>query len=273
MRKIYFVLLIALLFSCKSMEEIKKQSEMEKKLEIAEKEIEIGRAAFAKIAGKYGVFKNDEATAYINKLGKSLALYTERQDIEYYFAILDTDQINAYALPGGYILITRGTINSIPDQPALIGVIAHELGHINLRHILKRVKIEVRYNFFELLARLISGPRQVVTNLANQVSDKIEEELFIKGLDSDDEFEADQYAITLLQSLNISGKNYIGYLESLHNLPDIKALENLDATHPDINDRIKRMKENLIDSIALLKDTDNFKRFKQIVLEKENKDE
>ncbi|MBP7551930.1 MAG: M48 family metalloprotease [Spirochaetes bacterium] len=260
-----------LIVSCKSMEEIKRENEVEKQLEVAEKEKEVGRAAFAKIAGKYGVLKNEEATSYLNKLGKSLALYTERQEIEYFFAILNTDQINAYSLPGGYILISKGTINSIDNQSALLGVLAHELGHINKKHILKRVKVEVRYNFFEMLARIISGPRQVITNIANQISDQIEEELFIKGLDSEDEFEADRYALDLLQSLNINARAYIDYLASLSNYPDVKALENLDATHPKTEERIKNMEEYIIPDIDKLNDSENFLKFKSLVKNGEEK--
>ena len=260
-----------LVVSCKSMEEIKRDNEVEKQLEVAEKEKEVGRAAFAKIAGKYGVLKNEEATSYLNKLGKSLALYTERQEIEYFFAILNTDQINAYSLPGGYILISKGTINSIDNQPALLGVLAHELGHINKKHILKRVKVEVRYNFFETLARIISGPTQVITNIANQISDQIEEELFIKGLDSEDEFEADRYALDLLQSLNINARDYIDYLSALSSYPDVKALENLDATHPKTEERIKKMEEYIIPDIDKLNDSENFLKFKSLVKNVEEK--
>ncbi|OHD09504.1 MAG: hypothetical protein A2086_16865 [Spirochaetes bacterium GWD1_27_9] len=259
------ILLVLLVFSCKTMEQLKEQRRLDLEREKTLKEIEVGQAVFAKIAGKYGILKNQEATEYLNKFGKSLAFYTERQDIEYFFAILNTEQINAYSLPGGYILISLGALKQVKNPGALAGIIAHELGHINKKHILNNVKIEVRYNFFELLARFLAGPKQIITNLANQISEKVEEQLFIKGFANTDEFEADLYAINLLQALNIGSKNYIDYLKDLQNIGEHKNLENLDATHPKIETRVEKLIEKLDNNINDLKTTQNFINFKKII--------
>ena len=126
------LMLVSITFSCETTAQRLEKQERERVIERAEKEREIGKSAFAKIAGKYGVVRDDEATAYLNKLGKSLAMYTERQEIEYFFAILDTDQVNAFALPGGFILITRGAIDAAPDMPTLIGIINLGMSLISL---------------------------------------------------------------------------------------------------------------------------------------------
>ena len=130
-RYLFLLVLISLsvFFSCTTTEDVELTVEQEKILEFAEKEIEVGRAVFAKLAGKYGIVRNEAATKYLNKLGKSLALYTERQELEYFFAILNTEEINGYALPGGYILITLGALKQIKEPGALAGILAHELGH------------------------------------------------------------------------------------------------------------------------------------------------
>ena len=175
--------IIMLTTSCKSLGEKQIEHRAQELSEYVEKEKELGRAAFAKLAGKYGVLKDEETTEYLNKLGKALSLYVERHELEYYFAILDSEQINGYALPGGYILITKGALKHIDTKGALLGVLAHELGHINKKHVLQGVKIETKQNFFETLARILAGPRQIITNVVNQVSQKIE--LFIEGLAED----------------------------------------------------------------------------------------
>ena len=189
-------------------------------------------------------------------------MYTERQEIEYFFAILDTDQVNAFALPGGFILITRGAIDAAPDMPTLIGIISHELGHINLKHILKHVRIETKPNFFEILARFIAGPRNVVTNMVSQITDKVEEQLFIQGLDAGDEFEADEYSVRLMQSLNISASNYMRYIASMHEAIAADALQSMDKTHPDINARVEHMTKVFDKTIPLLKNSEGFDEFK-----------
>ena len=96
--------------------------EQKQTLEIAEKEKEIGDAAFAKLAGKYGVLRDEALTAYLNKFGKSIALYCERQEFDYFFAILNTDTVNAYSLPGGYVLITKGALKALQTPGELAGI-------------------------------------------------------------------------------------------------------------------------------------------------------
>ena len=262
---IIFVLFLLSLLSCKSAQELKIQKETETMEEYVEKEKELGRAVFAKLAGKFGVVKDEEATKYLNMLGKSIGLYTERQELEYFFAILNTDQINAYALPGGYILISKGTLKSITNKGELIGVLSHELGHINKKHVLKGVKIQVKFNFFESLARILAGPRQVITNIVNQVSDKIEEKLFMEGLAADDEFEADNYAVNLMQSIGISAVDYLENLKSLSSHTDDKAMEELDKTHPDINVRLQKIESILNKNLKSSSTTDSFIAFKTII--------
>ena len=261
-------LFFSFLFSCKTRDDVMRSQEREKELERVEKEKEVGKSAFAKLSGKYGIFDNKDATEYLNKLGKSLALYTERQDIEYFFAILNTDQVNAYALPGGYVLITMGALKRVENPGELIGIISHELGHINKKHILNRVKIEVSFNFFEVLARLIAGPMQIVTNLSNQINNSIEEALFMKGLDKEDEFEADNYSINLVQSLNLNAGQYMGYLKKLGEEKS-DSLKNLDQTHPAISERISKIENILNKDLPIMRVSENFNKFKKIIQESE----
>lgn len=236
-------------------------SEQREVLEIAEREKEIGSAAFAKLAGKYGVLRDEELTGYLNKFGKSLALYCARQEFDYYFAVLDTDTINAYSLPGGYVLITKGALKALQSPGELAGVIAHELGHINKYHITNNVKIETKMNFFEVLARFIAGSRQVVSTMAAQVSEKIEEKLFIEGFDSDTEFEADAYAGELLAALDVNIDDYIAYLQRLDARNSEAAMQELDRTHPPMADRLAKMEVFRFPEIRTLPNTENFSNF------------
>ena len=111
-----------MLISCKSSADFKAKQDAAKFYEAVDKEIEVGRAVFAKLAGKYGVLRDQRATLYLNKMGKSLGMYTERQELEYFFAILSTEQVNGYALPGGYILISLGALRRMesPGAPSAI---------------------------------------------------------------------------------------------------------------------------------------------------------
>lgn len=253
-------LLGGLLFSCAGGPEARETATGD--VETVKKEIEVGKAAFAKIVGKYGMLKDEAATAYLNKYVKSLALYSDRQELEYFAAILGTAQVNGYSLPGGYIMITQGALERMDEPGALAGVIAHELGHISLRHVLDNVNIEVRYSFVETLARVLAGSRQVITSSIDQINDKIEERLFLEGYDASDEFDADRYAVTLLQALNVSAEPYVRYLERLDREEGTQALGNLDATHPATADRVARIKEMLLPGLPELQPTDEFRAFR-----------
>ncbi len=258
-----FLMIISLFMmcSCVTTKDNVITSEQKEILEIAEKEKEIGSAAFAKLAGKYGVLRDEALTAYLNKFGKSIALYCARQEFDYYFAVLNTDSVNAYSLPGGYILITKGALKALQTPGELAGVIAHELGHINKYHITNNVKIETKMNFFEVLARFIAGPRQVISTMAAQVSDKIEEKLFIEGFDSDTEFEADEYAGDLLTALNVNVSDYIAYLQRLEANADDESMQELDKTHPPMNERLAKLEAFRSDDVRVLPVSENFSNF------------
>jgi len=178
-------------------------------------EIEVGKAALAKISGAYGVIHDREATAYLTSYLQSLALYAERQGLTYRCVILASEQVNAYSLPGGYVAITLGALRQIQQPGELAGILAHELGHINKRHILNHVKIQVRKDFLETLGRIIAGSRLVITGSIDQINEKIAERLFLEGYGSEQEYEADLYAVDLLQSLGLEASSYASFLTRL----------------------------------------------------------
>lgn len=232
----------------------------------ARKEMEVGEAAFAKLAGFYGVVQDEEATRYLNLLLKSLAIYGGRQELDYRAAILATDQVNAFALPGGIVLVTLGTVKRVETPGALAGVLAHELGHVYHEHILRNVSIEVEYSVVETLARVLAGSRQVITGAVGQINDRVEERLFFEGYAANDEFDADAYAVDLLQTLGIDASEYRSFLASLAEAPGSADLENLDKTHPPLDDRIAAIDGRIVtDGTEPLPHTPEFEAFRQRV--------
>ena len=101
----------------------------------ATQEAAIGAAEHEKIIAQYGgVYKNAALQDYVNDIGQRLAKDTERTDVTYKFTILDSPVVNAFALPGGYIYVTRGTLALANDEAELAGVLGHEIGHVTARH-------------------------------------------------------------------------------------------------------------------------------------------
>ncbi len=102
-------------------------------------EIEMGREADKEILAQYGAYSDTSLAAFVDRVGKKLAAVSERPDLEWHFRLLDSPVINAFALPGGYIYITRGILAAMNSEAQLAGVIGHEIGHVTARHTAQQI--------------------------------------------------------------------------------------------------------------------------------------
>jgi predicted Zn-dependent protease len=105
------------------------RSVMSEQAEIAE-----GAKAHKEVLKEYGVLKNDRVQSYVNDIGQRLAKLSHRSQLKWTFTVLDSPEINAFALPGGYVYITRGIMAYLDSEADLAGVIGHEIGHVTARH-------------------------------------------------------------------------------------------------------------------------------------------
>src|SRR2546427_12790257 len=103
-------------------------------------EIELGRSVATALGSRYRLLREEPLTRYVALVGTAVAMQSDRPDLRYYFGVLDTDEVNAFAAPGGYVFITRGTLALIRDEATLAGVLGHEIGHIALRHHVETIK-------------------------------------------------------------------------------------------------------------------------------------
>lgn len=97
-------------------------------------EIAMGRETDPQIVASYGEYEDPDLAAYLAALGKRLAAMSHQPDLPYSFKVLDSPVVNAFAVPGGYVYLTRGILAYLNDEAELAGVIGHELGHISARH-------------------------------------------------------------------------------------------------------------------------------------------
>lgn len=104
-----------------------------------EQELRVGDKEHQKIVDTYGVYDVDDPLhQYVDSIGKRLAKFAERQDVDYKFFVMDTPMVNAFALPGGYVYVSRGLLNQANSEAELASVIAHEIAHITAKHIAER---------------------------------------------------------------------------------------------------------------------------------------
>ncbi|MDZ7751558.1 MAG: M48 family metalloprotease [Gammaproteobacteria bacterium] len=97
-------------------------------------ELALGRRMHPQILEQYDTYDDPELQAYVQRVGEKLAAKSHRQDLIYRFTVLDSDEVNAFALPGGYIYITRGLMSYFQSEEELAAVLGHEIGHVTARH-------------------------------------------------------------------------------------------------------------------------------------------
>ncbi|HWU81844.1 MAG TPA: M48 family metalloprotease, partial [Methylophilaceae bacterium] len=107
-------------------------------------EAEIGSGVAANLLGAAPLVQDDKLQAYVSRLGWWLAMQTERADLSWRFGVLDSDTVNAFAAPGGYVFITRGLLLRMRNEAELAGVLSHEIAHVLKRHHLNAIQKNAR---------------------------------------------------------------------------------------------------------------------------------
>ena len=233
-----------------------------------ENEYYLGRAVAASIAGMYPVYKNPALQSYLNKICNTIVINSPRPDIYkgYHVAILDTDEINAFATPGWHIFVTRGLIACASSEDALASVIAHEAAHIQLRHALTAIR-NARY--VNAVASGVTAGSDTIgsgvkefTDIMGVSVDEIITTLVVKGYSKSQELEADAAALSLLAGAGYQPSGILEMLEALKQKQD--KTKGFGKTHPTPADRITAAKKNL--GKYKVADTSSFrdKRYKEI---------
>ena len=103
-------------------------------------EITLGRDVAANLLGASPLVNDPALQSYVNKVGMWIALHTDRPNLPWHFGVMDTDSVNAFATPGGYVFITRGMLLRMHDESELAGVLAHEISHVIAKHALNTMR-------------------------------------------------------------------------------------------------------------------------------------
>ncbi len=205
-------------------------------------EIEFGREVAARILGKYPLSKDDALLRYVSLVGGSVARHSGRTELAYRFGVLETDDLNAYAAPGGYIFITRGALALMEDEAELAAVLAHEIAHVTQKHIVKELDIKGMQKSPEAgITHLLGGTGDPLRIAFAQAVDKAIDLLFSSGYKRQDEFEADRVG-TLLAAQ--SGYDPLALQRYLERVSRIKGRQSaiLTHTHPPFANRLAALR-------------------------------
>ena len=202
-------------------------------------EISIGRNAAVQVARRYRLSLEPAYMNRVIKLGRRIAAASDRQDVQYRFGVVLSDEVNAFSLPGGYVYVNTGVLNRATDDE-LAGVLAHEIGHIAARHHVKKIQTEVGYNMVASIA--FSRVRNI--NMKRAVNTTFN--LIELGYSREDELFADKLAIRYLDRAGFDPNAMVSFLEKLAKAQGSvpQALVYL-RSHPYPNERIERAKQEI----------------------------
>ncbi|MGD0921192.1 MAG: M48 family metalloprotease [Terriglobia bacterium] len=206
-----------------------------------EEEREVGREVAAKVVAFFHLYKDEALTRYVNMVGATVAAQAERQDITYHFAVLDSDDINAFSAPGGYIFITRGAVVLCEDESELAGVLAHEVGHVAGKHVLKIVERDktMRAGMEEAKDRMPGSA------YLHKMSKGILIKLIDQGLAPSDEFDADQRGVKYSHAAGYPADGLARFLTRLDQATEQGAKSFWTRTHPPVKDRNARIQQTI----------------------------
>ena len=201
-------------------------------------ETRIGRQVSGDLLGAAPLVKDDNLQRYVNTVGRWVALQSSRPDLPWHFGVIESDDINAFSAPGGYVFLTKGLYKRLNNEADLAGVLAHEVAHVTLKHHLNLLK---QSQLIGVLAQTVSkevkNGDQAVQNLIGNGA-----EMMARSLDKESEFEADRIGIVYAAR---AGYDAWGLPTVLQDMATINAKDDrlalLYKTHPAAADRLARL--------------------------------
>lgn len=194
----------------------------------------MGQSVAVAITNRYGLDANEALSKYVALVGMTVAASTPRADSTFNFGVLNTDEVNAYAGPNGYIMITRGALNRMQDESELAGVLAHEIAHVTDKHGLNAMKT----------AGLTEAGMQAANTSEkfaqwNRATDTLAEKLINGQYSQDQEGRADLLAVDFLIAAGYDPNGYHRFLQRM--AAGNNSGGDVMSTHPGLGDRANRV--------------------------------
>jgi predicted Zn-dependent protease len=205
-----------------------------------EEENRIGKQIAGDLLGAVQLVRDDKLQNYVNLVGNWVAQQSGRKDVTWRFGVLDTEDINAFAAPGGFIFVTRGLYRRLNNEAELAGVLGHEIAHVSQKHHLKLLKQSSLIGALgQAAGSKVKDSDQAVQNLIGNGA-----EIMARGLDKNAEFEADRIGIVYAARAGYDPWGLPGILQDLAALPAKDSRTSLlYKTHPHPADRLAALGE------------------------------
>jgi predicted Zn-dependent protease len=225
-----------------------------------EEEVAIGRQVAGNVLGAASLVKDDKLQQYVNRVGRWIASQSERPDLDWHFGVIESNDINAFAAPGGYVFVTKGLYGSLQSESELAGVLAHEIGHVIKKHYLKILQQSRLVDIGGKLLTKQVGENEYIKSLIGNGA-----EIFARSLDKNAEFEADCVAVILAARAGYDPFGLPTVLQDIaHMAKDDNRIALLFKTHPHPDDRLAQLGEAIGDRLDGVKGQTLENRFYRI---------
>jgi predicted Zn-dependent protease len=205
----------------------------------AQEERQIGLEVSEKIVQEFGVYQDPNVTKYVSLVGTVLAQASPRPDLLWEFVVLDTEGVNAFAAPGGYVHITKGLLGLMKNEAELAGVLAHEIVHVTEKHTINAI---VKGNMVSVTSDEVSSSGGMTKSLLSKVAEATYKNIIDNKFSRDDEKQSDAKGVEIANKV---GYAPTGLVSALQKLVDRNAgsqeKNGLFASHPDMKDRISTL--------------------------------
>jgi beta-barrel assembly-enhancing protease len=214
-------------------------------------EIALGQGIAANLLGSAPLLADAKVQNYVNKVGRWVSLHSERPDLPWTFAVLDDASTNAFAAPGGYIVITRGLLGKLNSEAELAGVLGHEIAHVLRRHHLLALQKSSGMSALKDGLSFVLTAKDQDTRFVKVVDAGTE--LYTRGLDKEDEFESDSMGAVLAARAGYDPYALASVLQTLQRQgKDDAGMAMLFRTHPSMADRLQRLEAAMSESFERL---------------------
>ncbi|VAX16710.1 hypothetical protein MNBD_NITROSPINAE01-527 [hydrothermal vent metagenome] len=199
----------------------------------------IGKETDKKIVAQFGLYDNPELQKYVQRVGRKVLSAVSEPGFEYHFKLLDHEMINAFALPGGYIYVTRGLLAALNSEAALAGVLGHEIGHVIGHHAVKQMKKSMSSLLLTLAG--LAASQEVRENAAAwlTVTSSLSSQILM-GYGREMEMESDQVGMSVAYDSGYTPSGIVDFLNTMRDFERLGArgYHGFQATHPDTIKRI-----------------------------------
>ena len=216
-----------------------------------EQEYYIGRAVAANLLSTRKVYDVKKATDYLNTLERALSIYSDRPETfrGYHLLILDSDEINAFAAPGGLVLVSRGLLRCATSEDTVAAILAHETSHVVLKHglnAIKQARKTAAYRNLVMTGVAVAGSPELnqLTDIFKDSIADITNTLVNSGYSRDLEFQADRMALEIMRNAGYDPRAFEAMLKVMETKIKPGGLD-FAKTHPDPKDRIAEVEKDL----------------------------